>query len=54
MFSPNRYLKSNSKYNFNTINQAKVFQNSKSSLSKAPDTSEKDQYMRLIQINPYQ
>ena len=54
MFSPNRYLKSNSNYNFNTINQAKVFQNSKSSLSKAPDTSEKDQYMRLIQINPYQ
>ena len=54
MFSPNRHLKSISNYNYNTINQTKVFQNSKSSLSKAPETSEKDQYMRLIQINPYQ
>ena len=53
MFSPNRYLKSNSNNNFNTINQAKIFHNSKSSLSKAPDNSEKDQCIRLIQINPY-
>jgi hypothetical protein len=54
MFNPNRYLKSNSNNNYNTINQQKVFQSSKSSLSKGSDISEKDQCLRLIQINPYQ
>ena len=56
MLSPNRYLKSNSNsnHNYNTIDQTKIFQNSKSSISKDSDAFEKDQYMRLIQINPYQ